>query len=100
MMKLFHREIKVKKYVMPIKPDKLEDQVSMMWDVLFNGLFDKMDDVHDKQDSVNMKLNFVLVFLGIVLTFLGILVACAIAGLVRIPHISDAALCLLHIGGG
>lgn len=61
---MFNRNKKTK----PEKPNTLKQQVSMMWDVLFNEI-----PHHFKwQDR---KINFVLIFMGLILAAVGIGIA-------------------------
>jgi len=50
-----------------IKPDKIEDQVSMLWEACFNHIPSQL---HFQE----LKINFVLMFLGLILALIGVLI--------------------------
>lgn len=52
----------------PRKPKTIEEQVSMIWDALYNDVFHKLK-------FQDIKINFILVFVGLLLTALGIMIA-------------------------
>ena len=52
----------------PKKPETLTEQISMMWDALFNDLPHRLK----WQDT---KINFILVFMALLLTAFGLVVA-------------------------
>lgn len=58
----------------PQKPKDRDEQISMIWDALYNHVFHrlKMQDI---------KINFIFGFLALILGLLGILVACGIVHL-------------------
>ena len=53
--------------MMPEKPEKQGEQISMLWDAVFNHIPTKLK-------WVSVKLNFVLVFLALILAFQGIII--------------------------
>lgn len=61
-------------YEIPEKPEKLEDQVSMMWDALFNHLPGILKEQNRHFKWQDVKLNFILVFVGLILASLAIYV--------------------------
>lgn len=52
----------------PQKPKTIEEQVSMIWDALYNDVFHKLK-------FQDIKVNFILAFLGLLLTALGVMLA-------------------------
>jgi len=57
----------------PKKPESLEEQVSMIWDALYNDVFHKLK-------FQDIKINFILTFLALLLTALGIMLAIQVIG--------------------
>jgi len=57
----------------PQKPESKDEQVSMIWDALYNHVFHKLK----WQD---IKITFILVFVGLLLAAFGILAAMGIVG--------------------
>lgn len=51
----------------PEKPKSQKEQVSMLWDAVYNHMFSKLA-AHDKM------MGFTLAFLALILAFLGILI--------------------------
>jgi len=49
----------------PKKPDKQKDQISMLWDAVYNHIFHRLN-------FIDLEIKFILVFLALILTFLGI----------------------------
>ncbi len=52
----------------PKKPEKQKDQISMMWDMLFNGLVHRLD----WQDK---KLAFIIALITLLIAAMGIIIA-------------------------
>jgi len=70
-------------YVIPPKPKKLEGQVSMMWDALFNHLPGTLEKQNRRLKWQDTKINFILVFVGLILASLAIYIYPLILALFR-----------------
>lgn len=57
-------------YEIPPKPESIEDQVSMMWDFMYNHLPSKLARQDRKIMWQDIKLNFILVLVGLILAFI------------------------------
>jgi len=58
----------------PKKPETIAEQVSMMWDALYNH-------VPHRLRWQDIKINFILAFMALLLTGLGVVVAWVVLGL-------------------
>lgn len=59
-------------YEIPPKPRKLEDQVSTMWDAIYNHIPGILREHNKRLKWQDIKLNFILVFVGLILAALTI----------------------------
>lgn len=58
----------------PEKPQDRDEQISMIWDALYNHVFHRLK-------TQDMKINFICGFLALILALLGVLIACGIVHL-------------------
>lgn len=58
----------------PKKPEDKDEQISMIWDALYNHVFHRLK-------TQDMKINFMFAFIALILALLGILIACGIVSL-------------------
>ena len=58
-------------YETPPKPQSIDEQVSMVWDFLYNHLPGRLSDQDKKILWQDRKLNFLFVFLALLLACLG-----------------------------
>lgn len=59
----------------PPKPHSQKQQISMLWDAVYNHLPTQLRQLYDKQQWQDKKTTFVLVMLALVLAFLAVLIA-------------------------
>ena len=58
----------------PKKPEDKDQQISMIWDALYNHVFHRLK-------TQDLKINFIFGFLALILALLGVLIACGIVRL-------------------
>ena len=52
---------------MPDKPEREDEQISMLWDAVYNHIPHRLD-------FLNVKINFILAFIALVLALLGVII--------------------------
>ena len=58
-------------YEIPPKPKSIDEQVSMVWDFLYNHLPEKLSEQDRKIWWQDIKVNFILVLVALILACLG-----------------------------
>jgi len=58
-------------YQIPEKPQNINQQVSMMWDYLFNHLPSRLKQQDRRLRWQDVKINFILLFVALILASLG-----------------------------
>lgn len=59
-------------YTVPEKPETLDEQVSMIFDAMFNHLPGHMQRLQDRQDWCDVKMRFQLALLAVIVGFLAV----------------------------
>lgn len=67
----------------PEKPERQKDQISMLWDAMYNHIPSILKEQNRRFKWQDIKINFILVFVGLILASLSIYIYPLIVSLFR-----------------